>query len=119
MVDEDFLLWTVQYNGCKWKGGVLRVEKAKEHYMDRLRREWAEAEAEAAVKAKIAEKAAANAITQPRHMYSSQYEDVSEATGLNWKTLPGSNRVELEDDIGEEGWTVLSTFHHVETPLIF
>ncbi|CAM6032563.1 unnamed protein product [Sphagnum compactum] len=33
------------YNGCKWKGGSLRVEKAKEHYMDRLRREWAAAQA--------------------------------------------------------------------------
>jgi hypothetical protein len=34
----------LQYNGCKWKGGVLRVEKAKEHYTNRLSREWAEAE---------------------------------------------------------------------------
>lgn len=25
-----------------WKGGRLRLEKAKEHYMVRLRREWAE-----------------------------------------------------------------------------
>lgn len=31
-----------QYNGCKWKGGKLRLEKAKEHYMARLKREWAE-----------------------------------------------------------------------------
>ncbi|KAJ0266817.1 Protein REPRESSOR OF SILENCING 3 [Hirschfeldia incana] len=30
------------YNGCKWKGGNLRLEKAKEHYMARLKREWAE-----------------------------------------------------------------------------
>ncbi|GAB4833077.1 hypothetical protein Ancab_007136 [Ancistrocladus abbreviatus] len=30
------------YNGCLWKGGRLRLEKAKEHYLDRLRREWAE-----------------------------------------------------------------------------
>ncbi|DBA84951.1 TPA: hypothetical protein ACH3X2_005692 [Trebouxia sp. C0005] len=28
------------YNGCKWLGGVLRVEKAKESYLARLRREW-------------------------------------------------------------------------------
>ncbi|XP_078149221.1 RNA-binding (RRM/RBD/RNP motifs) family protein [Carex rostrata] len=28
------------YNGCKWKGGKLRLEKAKEHYLSRLRREW-------------------------------------------------------------------------------
>ncbi len=31
----------MQYNGCKWLGGVLRVEKAKEDYLARLRREWA------------------------------------------------------------------------------
>lgn len=71
------------------------MEKAKEHFMDRLRREWTEAESEAAAKAKIAEKAAANAISQSRPMYSSQCEDVSGS--------PGSNRFEPEDVIGEEG----------------
>ncbi|XP_073109481.1 uncharacterized protein [Elaeis guineensis] len=30
------------YNGCTWKGGKLRLEKAKEHYFARLKREWAE-----------------------------------------------------------------------------
>ncbi|KAH9623619.1 hypothetical protein KSS87_008594 [Heliosperma pusillum] len=30
------------YNGCSWKGGKLKLEKAKEHYLDRLKREWAE-----------------------------------------------------------------------------
>ncbi|KAL6985059.1 hypothetical protein U1Q18_018438 [Sarracenia purpurea var. burkii] len=30
------------YNGCMWKGGRLRLEKAKEHYLLRLRREQAE-----------------------------------------------------------------------------
>ncbi|KAI5659076.1 hypothetical protein M9H77_27869 [Catharanthus roseus] len=30
------------YNGCMWKGGRLRLEKAKEHYLLRLKREWAE-----------------------------------------------------------------------------
>ncbi|KAK4792504.1 hypothetical protein SAY86_022939 [Trapa natans] len=30
------------YNGCAWKGGRLRFEKAKEHYILRLRREWEE-----------------------------------------------------------------------------
>ncbi|KAL2896926.1 Pre-mRNA-splicing factor RBM22 [Bienertia sinuspersici] len=35
--------WYVfQYNGCLWKGGKLKLEKAKEHYIDRLKREWAE-----------------------------------------------------------------------------
>lgn len=32
----------MQYNGCVWKGGRLKLEKAKEHYLARLRREWAE-----------------------------------------------------------------------------
>jgi hypothetical protein len=30
----------LQYNGCKWLGGVLRVEKAKENHLARLQREW-------------------------------------------------------------------------------
>ncbi|KAJ9145625.1 hypothetical protein P3X46_027988 [Hevea brasiliensis] len=30
------------YNGCVWKGGRLRLEKAKENFLDRLKREWAE-----------------------------------------------------------------------------
>ncbi|XP_006648296.3 protein REPRESSOR OF SILENCING 3 [Oryza brachyantha] len=38
------------YNGCKWKGGKLRLERAKEHYLTRLKREW-EQEAEAAAAA--------------------------------------------------------------------
>lgn len=33
---------TTQYNGCVWKGGRLKLEKAKEHYLVRLKREWAE-----------------------------------------------------------------------------
>ncbi|KAH9305427.1 hypothetical protein KI387_009831, partial [Taxus chinensis] len=28
------------YNGCIWKGRCLRLEKAKEHYLARLQREW-------------------------------------------------------------------------------
>ncbi|XP_016433863.1 uncharacterized protein LOC107760342 [Nicotiana tabacum] len=30
------------YNGCMWKGGRLRIEKAKEHFFLRLKREWEE-----------------------------------------------------------------------------
>ncbi|KAG0470341.1 hypothetical protein HPP92_017041 [Vanilla planifolia] len=30
------------YNGCSWKGGKLKLEMAKEHYLARLKREWAE-----------------------------------------------------------------------------
>ncbi|KAH1232549.1 Nucleolar protein 8 [Glycine max] len=29
-----------RYNGCLWKGGRLRLEKAKEDYLVRLKREW-------------------------------------------------------------------------------
>lgn len=32
----------MQYNGCVWKGGRLKLEKAKEHYLLRLQREWDE-----------------------------------------------------------------------------
>ena len=46
----------MQYNGCKWLGGVLRVEPAKLHYTLRLAKEAAEdkareqsAEAEASI----------------------------------------------------------------------
>ncbi|KAI3790553.1 hypothetical protein L2E82_03669 [Cichorium intybus] len=31
-----------RYNGCMWKGGKLRLEKAKEHYLVKLKREWQE-----------------------------------------------------------------------------
>ncbi|KAK8954782.1 hypothetical protein KSP39_PZI001717 [Platanthera zijinensis] len=30
------------YNGCTWKGGKLKLEIAKEHYLTRLKREWVE-----------------------------------------------------------------------------
>ncbi|KAK8506350.1 hypothetical protein V6N13_016429 [Hibiscus sabdariffa] len=30
------------YNGCAWKGGKLKLEKAKEHFLIRLNREWEE-----------------------------------------------------------------------------
>ncbi|TKY72981.1 Nucleolar protein 8 [Spatholobus suberectus] len=36
------LVLTWQYNGCLWKGGRLRLEKAKEDYLARLKREWEE-----------------------------------------------------------------------------
>lgn len=39
------------YNGCKWKGGKLKLEKAKEHYLVRLKREWEQEAAAAAVAA--------------------------------------------------------------------
>ncbi|XVF33026.1 hypothetical protein REPUB_Repub17cG0133000 [Reevesia pubescens] len=33
------------YNGCVWKGGKLKLERAKDHFLTRLKREWTEAEA--------------------------------------------------------------------------
>ncbi|XP_039013066.1 uncharacterized protein LOC120142431 isoform X1 [Hibiscus syriacus] len=35
------------YNGCAWKGGKLKLEKAKEHFLARLKREWEETQFEA------------------------------------------------------------------------
>ena len=39
-------LWIIfilhQYNGCIWKGGRLKLEKAKQFYLDKLRQEWEE-----------------------------------------------------------------------------
>lgn len=31
-----------QYNGCKWRSQVLRVEVAKPHFLARLQAEWAD-----------------------------------------------------------------------------
>ncbi|XP_039008547.1 nucleolar protein 8-like isoform X2 [Hibiscus syriacus] len=35
------------YKGCAWKGGKLKLEKAKEHFLARLKREWEETQSEA------------------------------------------------------------------------
>lgn len=43
-----------KYNGCVWKGAKLRLEKAKDHYLIRLRREWAQAQAETEAEAEAA-----------------------------------------------------------------
>ncbi|XP_020096447.1 uncharacterized protein LOC109715726 [Ananas comosus] len=40
--DRDLAKLFAAYNGCTWKGGKLRLEKAKEHYLAQLKREWAE-----------------------------------------------------------------------------
>ncbi|KAL5208370.1 hypothetical protein ABZP36_032805 [Zizania latifolia] len=42
------------YNGCKWKGGKLKLEKAKEHYLARLKREWEQEAAAAAAQEMLA-----------------------------------------------------------------
>lgn len=39
----------MQYNGCKWRGGVLRVERAEPAYLARLEQQWAEEAEEAAI----------------------------------------------------------------------
>ncbi|KAL5580091.1 hypothetical protein UlMin_012533 [Ulmus minor] len=40
--DKSLSKLFAKYNGCMWKGGRLKLEKAKEHYLLRLRREWDE-----------------------------------------------------------------------------
>ncbi|MQL93456.1 hypothetical protein Taro_026101, partial [Colocasia esculenta] len=40
--DKSLAKLFATYNGCIWKGGRLRLEKAKEHYLIRLKRECAE-----------------------------------------------------------------------------
>ena len=47
------MMFCAQYNGCKWKGGKLRLEKAKEHYLTRLKREWEQEAAAAAQEAAV------------------------------------------------------------------
>lgn len=65
------------YNGCMWKGGRLRLEKAKEHYLARLRQEWA---AEAAQSATItAEVDASTTSNTP----DKRTQMLSEKSGLN------------------------------------
>ncbi|KAJ3186517.1 nucleolar protein 8 [Gaertneriomyces sp. JEL0708] len=44
------------YNGTKWKGMQLRVEEAKQHYLTRLKREWAEIETNSDPKPSISKK---------------------------------------------------------------
>lgn len=51
------MTFCLQYNGCKWKGGKLKLEKAKEHYLARLKREW-EQDAAAAAAAAASKEAA-------------------------------------------------------------
>lgn len=48
---SELMTFCVQHNGCKWKGGKLRLEKAKEHYLTRLKREWEQEAAAAAQEA--------------------------------------------------------------------
>lgn len=54
---------TLQYNGCVWKGGRLRLEKAKEHYLVSLKREWAE-------KAELASRGLTNSYNSDEDMAS-------------------------------------------------
>nr|GLL47871.1 uncharacterized protein LOC109170193 isoform X1 [Ipomoea trifida] len=40
--DNSLLKLFSKYNGCMWKGGRLRLEKAKQHFLVHLKREWEE-----------------------------------------------------------------------------
>ncbi|CAL8989458.1 unnamed protein product [Prunus brigantina] len=44
--DKSLSKLLTTYNGCSWKGGKLRLHKAKEHHLVRLKREWAEEDAQ-------------------------------------------------------------------------
>ena len=62
---------TTQYNGCVWKGGRLKLEKAKEHYLVRFERERAE-ESELASRAELAIRAPSNDFDANEDMASSR-----------------------------------------------
>ncbi|CAN0838976.1 Protein REPRESSOR OF SILENCING 3 [Linum grandiflorum] len=50
------------YNGCVWKGGKLRLEKAKDDYLSRLKKEWDE---DAQLASLASEKVAAQKLELP------------------------------------------------------
>ncbi|KAJ2785688.1 hypothetical protein H4R18_000379 [Coemansia javaensis] len=50
------------YSGAAWKGGKMRIEEAREDYMARLRREWAEAAAGAPASKKKARSAGSDGV---------------------------------------------------------
>ncbi|KAL8462752.1 hypothetical protein ACS0TY_032883 [Phlomoides rotata] len=57
------------YNGCSWKGGRLKLEKAKEDYLARLRREWAEDTQIEGVNLNIDEDQSVQAAQKPKKDY--------------------------------------------------
>ena len=62
-------LHVLQYNGCKWRGGTLRVEQAKPAYHLRLVREWAaeaQRQQEESACAAVAQEKAAQALAAAR-----------------------------------------------------
>lgn len=67
IIDTNYVIVYVQYNGCVWKGGKLKLHKAKEHYLVRLRQEWAEEEAAASVAADIKQQTTEEAKLASQH----------------------------------------------------
>lgn len=67
IIDTNYVIVYVQYNGCVWKGGKLKLHKAKEHYLVRLRQEWAEEEAAASVAADVKQQTTKEAKLASQH----------------------------------------------------
>jgi hypothetical protein len=45
----DYAFIYLQYNGSKWRGGVLKVQHAKQHFASKLVAEWAKQKEDDAV----------------------------------------------------------------------
>ncbi|XP_044411467.1 protein REPRESSOR OF SILENCING 3 [Triticum aestivum] len=72
------------YNGCKWKGGKLKLEKAKEHYLVRLKREWEQEAAAAAAAAAAQEMPAEDSVDKQEEKEKRKLEkDALESSKLN------------------------------------
>ena len=86
----DPLYATTQYNGCVWKGGRLKLEKAKEHYLVRLKREWAE-------QAELASKAPDNGFDANEDIASSNKpkKDLNSETKKLWVYFPSLRKVNM------------------------
>lgn len=59
----------MQYNGCSWKGGRLKLEKAKEDYLARLKREWEEDAQSEEVNLNVDEDESLHATQKPKTDY--------------------------------------------------
>lgn len=81
--------FTLQYNGCLWKGGKLRLEKAKEHYLVRMKREWSE-------DAQLAKNAPIHDVDAPESMPSEKSKKLLTLDKPNLRIFfPKLNKVDL------------------------
>lgn len=80
----------VQYNGCKWKGQILRVELAKPDFRVKLQQEWLEDQ-------ELEQQAASNSQDSAfKHLgvpaTTGSDEDEAEASGTIRLQVPGPKR---------------------------